>query len=311
MTFLVRILPTFSKSFKVIPVANRGFRGKGFSANALVCGVEKRGLRAFNTTANKGYDNMAGLPNESDILGKNEGREEALTEVLNIIEECDKEGKAEAAKKAAPVPEKKEERKEVVKEKEPELKKLSAAEFRAYNSMAEHMEYFVSLLSPPSAYAMSEWMAEEEAQKTNSKQHNHFRQTWTLLSTACQNNRRPANTSLKQFLSIASQFLSHLEAHHGIEEAHIFPVLARKMPQFQNTATLLNQHKEIHKGMDGLEKYIKEVRSGERELVLKDMDERMQWGEVLWKHLDEEVKTLGAENMRKYWSIEEMRRMPM
>lgn len=28
-------------------------------------------------------------------------------------------------------------------------------------------------------------------------------------------------------------------------------------------------------------------------------------------HLDQEVKTLAAENMRKYWTQEEMRRLPM
>jgi hypothetical protein len=54
--------------------------------------------------------------NECEILGKNEGREEALKQQENV-----------------------EEKKEV-----PKLPKLSAAEFRAYNSMAEHMEYFVS-----------------------------------------------------------------------------------------------------------------------------------------------------------------------
>jgi hypothetical protein len=51
--------------------------------------------------------------------------------------ECDMLGKTEELKD------------EVVEEKqeeEPSLPKLSAAEFRAYNSMAEHMEYFVSTL---------------------------------------------------------------------------------------------------------------------------------------------------------------------
>ena len=52
-------------------------------------------------------------PCEGGMLGKNEGREEAL--------------------KGA-----------VVAEEEEALPKLSAAEFRAYNLMAEHMEYFVS-----------------------------------------------------------------------------------------------------------------------------------------------------------------------
>jgi len=35
------------------------------------------------------------------------------------------------------------------------------------------------------------------------------------------------------------------------------------------------------------------------------------WGEVLWTHLDQEVETLGANNMRKYWTKEEIARIPM
>ena len=54
-------------------------------------------------------------PCESEILAKNEAREEAL--------------KTKAAEET---------------KDEPQLPKLSAADFRAYNSMAEHMEYFVS-----------------------------------------------------------------------------------------------------------------------------------------------------------------------
>jgi len=53
-------------------------------------------------------------PCEEEILGKNEGREKALKDV-----------EAES------------------KKEEPMLPKLSAADFRVYNSMAEHMEYFV------------------------------------------------------------------------------------------------------------------------------------------------------------------------
>jgi hypothetical protein len=55
---------------------------------------------------------------ECEILGENKSREEALKE--GMVEEK--------------------------KEEEPKLPKLSAAEFRTYNSMAEHMEYFVSSL---------------------------------------------------------------------------------------------------------------------------------------------------------------------
>ena len=46
-------------------------------------------------------------------------------------------------------------------------------------------------------------------------------------------NQRPANMTLKQFISVGLQLCSHLSMHHSIEEAHIFPVLARKMPEFR------------------------------------------------------------------------------
>jgi hypothetical protein len=79
---------------------------------------------------------------------------------------------------------------------EPALPKLSTAEFKAYNRMAEHMDYF----------------------------HNHFRATWKMLYAACSSGRRPANMSLRQFISSAEQFCHQLTMHHTIEEQHIFPV---------------------------------------------------------------------------------------
>jgi len=82
------------------------------------------------------------------------------------------------------------------KNPQPELPKLSAADFRAYNRMAEHMDYF----------------------------HNSFRATWKMLYTACSSGKRPANMSLRQFIADAEQFVHHLELHHSIEEQHIFPV---------------------------------------------------------------------------------------
>ncbi|KAF4635909.1 hypothetical protein G7Y89_g2180 [Cudoniella acicularis] len=165
---------------------------------------------------------MADQQDEAKILEGNEAREEAVKAV------------------------EKEEQKEEV-----QLPKLSAAEFRVYNSMAEHMEYF----------------------------HNRFRQTWTTLHTSCVQNRRAPSMSLKTFLSTGLSFCHHLSTHHAIEEQHIFPILRRKMPEFRNTAELLQQHKDIHKGMDLFEAYLESVRSGERELELSVMKEKMDcWG---------------------------------
>ncbi|KAE9975380.1 hypothetical protein EG328_003219 [Venturia inaequalis] len=168
--------------------------------------------------------------------------------------------------------------------KKEELPKLSASDFRAYNSMAEHMEYF----------------------------HNRFRASWTLLYGACESGKRPSNISMRQFLSTGLDFCSHLELHHNIEEQHIFPVLAKKMPVFRHNLQMRSQHKEIHVGLVKLQEYLEEVRSGEKELNLKELKVIMDsFGKVLWEHLNDEVEQLGAENMRTFWSVDEMRRMPM
>ncbi|KAK7732095.1 hypothetical protein SLS57_001075 [Botryosphaeria dothidea] len=173
---------------------------------------------------------------------------------------------------------------EAAKPAEPELPKLSAHEFRQYNRLAEHMDIF----------------------------HNNFRHSWTIMYTACENNKRPSGMSIRQFISLGLEFCHHLDVHHNIEERHIFPILAKKMPAFRKELELLTQHKQIHKGLDKLEKYLEECRRGEDELRMDKLREILDsFGKVLWQHLDDEVKQLGAENMRKYWTIEEVRRIPM
>ncbi|KXT00527.1 hypothetical protein AC578_4094 [Pseudocercospora eumusae] len=169
-------------------------------------------------------------------------------------------------------------------EQEEKLPKLSAQDFKIYNHMAEHMDMF----------------------------HENFRRTWNTLYTSASTNSRPNGMSIRQFLSLAEQFSHHLTIHHTIEEQHIFPVLGRKMEIFKDSEHLLEQHKHIHEGLEGFESYIHECRAGQKELRLGELKLLMDgFGDVLWRHLDDEVRTLGAENMRRYWSLEEMRRMPM
>ena len=175
-------------------------------------------------------------------------------------------------------------------------------------------------------------------------QHDHFRHTWQLLYNACTSGRRPANMTLKQFIDEGISLTRYLETHHGIEETYLFPLLARKMPQFQagsgrgktGAAELLRQHQQIHAGsksfplpvlllplsrflsltfprtVDVFVAYLRSCRNRECELELSVMKEKMDsWGPVLLKHLDQEVETLGAENMRKYWTMEEMKAIPI
>ncbi|KAK5653158.1 hypothetical protein OQA88_9257 [Cercophora sp. LCS_1] len=175
------------------------------------------------------------------------------------------------------------------------LPPLTAEQFRVYNRLAVQMDYF----------------------------HEHFRHIWKTLYSACESGRRPAGMTLKQFIDEGLNLVRYLEAHHRIEETHLFPILARKMPQFGTAipsgkkkkkadCELLKQHEKIHEGMDLLEDYLRACKNKEVEFELGVLKEKMDsWGEVLMKHLDEEVETLGAENMRKYYTLEEVRAIPI
>ncbi|KAK3296313.1 uncharacterized protein B0H64DRAFT_475137 [Chaetomium fimeti] len=192
---------------------------------------------------------------------------------------------------------------------EPALPPLTPQEFRIYNRLAEQMDYF----------------------------HEHFRQMYNTLQTACATNRRPAGMTLKQFIEEGLRLARYLEMHHSIEETHLYPLLGRKMPEFRATTSappgggkeggggggggrkgkaeeceLLRQHKVIHDGMDETADYLRRCRDRECELELGVLKEKMEsWGDVLLQHLDQEVRDLGAEKMRKHFTVQEMKAIPM
>jgi hemerythrin-like domain-containing protein len=113
--------------------------------------------------------------------------------------------------------------------------------------------------------------------------------------------------SLRSFLHQGMQLCRQLTMHHTIEEQYFFPPLAARMPAFAQNDHLISQHERIHEGLVRLEAYLDECRSGLRELRLPELKDVMDsFGEVLWAHLDDEVRMLGAENMRRYWSKEEV-----
>jgi hemerythrin-like domain-containing protein len=149
---------------------------------------------------------------------------------------------------------------------------------------------------------------------------------WKTLYTACEANARPRDMSLREFIDEGLMLCRYLSGHHGIEETYFFPLLARKMPEFrkvsaspsgeqggdERAAHLLRQHELIHAGMDQFEEYLQKCRSGETELDLRALKAKMDtWGEVLHQHLDDEVRCLGAENMRRYWSLDEIKSLPI
>ena len=100
--------------------------------------------------------------------------------------------------------------------------------------------------------------------------------------------------------------------HYSAEEQHIFPVLAQRMPAFRKELKLLTQHQRIHEGVEQLEAYLADVKCSKTELRLSELKTILDgFGPVLWAHLDDEVKQLAPENMKRYWSVEEVERLPI
>lgn len=84
------------------------------------------------------------------------------------------------------------------------------------------------------------------------------------------------------------------------------------MPAFRKEVELLTQHQEIHVGMDKMKAYLDECKTGKRDFQMAELKQIMEsFGDVLWSHLSDEVKQLGPDEMRKYWSLEEVKRLPM
>jgi hypothetical protein len=88
-------------------------------------------------------------------------------------------------------------------------------------------------------------------------------------------------------------------------------MLAAKMPEFRaDNGPMVEQHKVIHAGLSELETYLRECKRGRTDFELRVLKAKMEpWAEVLWQHLDEEVKNLRAENMRKYFTKAEFSRI--
>ncbi len=88
--------------------------------------------------------------------------------------------------------------------------------------------------------------------------------------------------SLRQFIDEGLYFVRMLTAHHNIEETYYFPMLATRMPEFRSgregnrqAAELLQQHKQIHAGMDLFDEYLRQCRNRETELELSVLKTKM------------------------------------
>lgn len=120
--------------------------------------------------------------------------------------------------------------------------------------------------------------------------------------------------SLSSYLNTAEQMNQHLTMHHTIEEQHVFPFLAQKMPQFakDKDGAHIRSHKGIHDGLEKLSSLLAKWRKSPSTYSPSEMRSCLDgFREVLFHHLDEEVADLRGENLKKYFTLEEIERLPV
>jgi len=141
--------------------------------------------------------------------------------------------------------------------------------------------------------------------------HSWFKLEFNQLYELADGSFNQRGMSLSDYISSGEEFSRHLTMHHSIEEAHIFPFLATRMPAFAEDDQHKKSHKAIHDGLDNLKELIKRWRGDNTTYSPADMRGCLDgFKDVLMAHLDEEVEDLKAENMKKYWKLEELDVLP-
>ncbi|KZT42528.1 hypothetical protein SISSUDRAFT_50964 [Sistotremastrum suecicum HHB10207 ss-3] len=138
--------------------------------------------------------------------------------------------------------------------------------------------------------------------------HQGFRHEYdTIFSMADGSFSNKYRLSLAEFLRTATSFRRHLEIHHNIEERYIFPVLAKRMPSFRDNEKHRNSHHSIHDGLDRLSLLIAKYSEDNTKYSPTEFRSCLEsFRDVLFAHLDEEVADLSGENLKKYWTIDEV-----
>ncbi|BGP14073.1 hypothetical protein JCM10213_002368 [Rhodosporidiobolus nylandii] len=140
--------------------------------------------------------------------------------------------------------------------------------------------------------------------------HTYFRSAFKQLFELADGSFEQRGLSVRDFCDVAESFLRHLEGHHGIEERYIFPVLAKRMPQFADEHQ--EEHDTIHEGMHKFETLVAKYRSEPSTYSPQEFRSNLaSWGPVLFYHLNAEVESLKPDILRRYWTLEEVKRLPM
>ncbi|KAF7321374.1 Hemerythrin domain-containing protein [Mycena kentingensis (nom. inval.)] len=143
--------------------------------------------------------------------------------------------------------------------------------------------------------------------------HDYFKSEFNTLYELADGSFTKRGLSLTLYLDMARRLNDHLTMHHTLEERHFFPVLGQKMPQFAVEAEggHIESHEAIHTGLEKLsglvQKFKKEPSTYSPEEMRACLD---GFRTVLFSHLDQEVSDLSGDNLKKYFSLQELKQMP-
>ncbi|PWN29854.1 hypothetical protein BDZ90DRAFT_230694 [Jaminaea rosea] len=173
--------------------------------------------------------------------------------------------------------------------------------------------------------------------------HANFRRTIAMIQHTLPQTQTLPKRDLERFLAMGVQLVHHLEMHHSIEEAHIFPVLATKMPDFGASATHVHEHEVMHAALEafggelmathrrltGSQGKKAEAEGCGQALQREEEEGRKAWprsvydgekvanltqtlAEALLPHLEAEEASISAKSMRAAgWTEEEVLRIPI
>jgi hypothetical protein len=180
--------------------------------------------------------------------------------------------------------------------------------------------------------------------------HNNFRFEHAQIVRGIPQSQSTPRFGVQKLMQQALQLCHHLEMHHTIEEAHIFPLLAVKLPSFAHDAAHISEHKAMHDRLEELEAYSSKVLQDMRSSIGKkaeaegcgqplrteeqDSDDdagvkRKAWpsslydeekfnnlinglAQALFPHLEAEEASLKAENLKKHGlTLHDLARIPM
>lgn len=159
--------------------------------------------------------------------------------------------------------------------------------------------------------------------------HANFRHHYAQILKELPKTKTGSEQQVNELMMSNLQLCSHLEMHHSIEEAYIFPQLARRIPEFGKSSQHTREHEAMHAGLAILQNYSEQVIDRLEKEVVPQKNDGKPWpkemydvekmesilhhlGQVLFPHLDAEENSISADSMRKAgFTIEELHRIPI